>query len=124
MVNVIVDTNYIVQSASPVFYGETSDNVALNADEHFAESLPNELLFRDAEYTLKGIEGNDVIETGNYLISDGRYFQDKLLMFPVKAGRLNNTPSGFFSRQIESASKMFITCLGHCSFCTTNELVR
>ncbi len=61
MANVIVDTNYLVQSVSPVYYGATNDMVALNADAHFTESLPNEPLFRDAEYTLKDIEGNDVI---------------------------------------------------------------
>ena len=105
VVNVIVDPNCIVQSVSRVYYGATNDMVALNADEHFAEALANEPLFTDAEYTVKDIEGNDVIETGNYFISDGGYCQDKRLMFPVKAGRLNNTPSGLFSRQIENQRK-------------------
>ena len=105
MVNVIVDPNCIVQSVSSVYYGATNDMVALNADEHFAEALANDALFTDAEYTLKDIEGNDVVETGNYFISDGGYCQDKRLMYPIKAGRLNNTPNGLFSRQIESQRK-------------------
>ena len=77
VVNVIVDPNCIVQSVSRVYYGVTNDMVALNADEHFMQTLAKEPLFKDAEYTLKDIEGNDVIETGNYVISDGGYCQDK-----------------------------------------------
>mmetsp|Transcript_377 Transcript_377/g.992 ORF Transcript_377/g.992 Transcript_377/m.992 type:complete len:153 (+) Transcript_377:143-601(+) len=98
---------------SPVFYGATNDMVALNADEHYTQMLANESLFKDAEYTLKDIEGNDVIETGNYVISDGGYSQDKRLIFPIKAGRLNNTPNGLFSQQIESQRKDVERTLSH-----------
>ena len=49
------------------------------------------------QMTEKNIEGNDIIETGNYFISDGGYCQDKRLMFPVKTGRSNNTRNGLFS---------------------------
>ena len=105
VVNVVVDMNYIVQSVSGVFYGATNDMVALESDPSFAESLGQNPLFRDAEYTLKDIEGNDVIETGNYLLSDGGYCQDKRLMYPVKTGRLANTPPALCSRRIESVRK-------------------
>jgi len=104
VVNVIVDMNYVIQSASKPYYGATNDLVALESDAHF-NAFKNNPLFRETEYTLKDIQGNDVIERGNYLIADGGYSQDKRLMNPVKAGRLAQTPHGLLSRQLESVRK-------------------
>ena len=104
VVNVVVDTNYTILSMSPVYYGATNDMVALNADEHFTQTLVNDPLFKDAEYTLKDIEGNDVIETGNYVISDG-ILSRQTIDVSNQSRSVEHTPNGLFSRQIESQRK-------------------
>ena len=99
----------MIQSASNPYYRATNDLVALESDAHF-NGLTNNPLFRDAEYTLIYIQGNGVIERGNYLISNGGYAQDKRLINPVKAGHLAH---GFLFRQLESIRKVVENTFAH-----------
>lgn len=89
-------------STSKVFYGASNDKTICKYDD-FTRALRSKTMFGDTKFTLRTRTGEEITETGLYLICDGGFCKWRCLMTGYKF--YSSIEEARFSAQMESTRK-------------------